>query len=94
MGFFSFRGAPPLDPVGPSPGIPFNTLGISSRISTCDVMKNCMRNSGRGNNFTREIVTFRPLLRNILYYCGQKAGEIDMAHMVNNKVSHALNGQP
>ena len=45
FGFFSFRtpaGAPPLDPIGPSSGIPFNTLGISSRISTCGVMKNCL----------------------------------------------------
>ena len=62
-----FFGAPSLDPIGHSPGIPFNTLGISSRISTVGVMKNCMRNSGRGNNFTREIVNFRPLLRNILF---------------------------
>ena len=69
FGFFSFGGAPPpeapagaplLDPIGPSPGIPFNTLGISSRILTCGVMKNCMRNSRRGNNFTREIVAFQP----------------------------------
>ena len=25
-----------------------------------------------------------------IYYCGQKSGETDIAHMVSNGVSHAL----
>ena len=37
-------------------------------------------------------VPFHKVSTKNIYYCGQKTGETDIAHMVSDYVSHALSG--